>query len=222
MQTTVRFAIRIAVVGLLLAGCAPTEAQIEKALQETSQVEHAIQAALAGTHAALLALTPSEPPIPPTSTNTATPETTSTSPAPPGQAYVPDLVGLNIEDAKATCSAADLPYYWVELINKDVPEWSVFAQTPGPGGLVRLDAKQSRDKLKLLMSVYRFTDTPIPPPKEGGASTGDPCGGLTYEGICDGNVAWWCDNSQIWYWDCASCGGVCGWDPYVGNTCFCP
>jgi len=135
MQKRVARLIGIAVAALLLAGCAPSEAQIQKALQDTQQVGEAIAQAIAATQAAALALTPSDTPIPPTSTNTATPEVTSTSPAPPGQAYVPDMVGLNIEDAKATCSAAELPFYWAEFINKDVPEWSVFAQTPGPGGL---------------------------------------------------------------------------------------
>lgn len=227
MQNWARLTIGIAVAALLLLGCTLNEAAIRKAVEETQQVQkagEAIAEAIAGTQAALLALTPSEPPVPPTSTNTVTPEITSTSPAPSGQAYVPDLVGLNIEDAKATCSAAELPFYWVEFINKDVPEWSVFAQTPGPGGLVKLDAKQAKDKLKLLMSVYMFTPTADLTGRDTGESTGDPCGGLTYEGICDGNVAWWCDGGVIWYWECSGAcgGGYCGWDPSVGNTCFCP
>lgn len=220
MLTPTRHLIGIAVAALLLVGCTLNEAQIAKAVQETQEAAQTIAEAIEGTQAALIALTPTEPPVPPTSTNTATPDVTSTSAPPPGQAYVPDLVGLNIEDAKATCSAADLPYYWVALINKDVPEWSVFAQTPAPGSLIKLDADRNSDKLKLLEAVYKYTPVPDKP----GHSTGDACGGLTFEGICDGNIAYWCQDGEIWYWNCpAYCpGGFCGWDPAVGNTCFCP
>ena len=205
----------------LLTGCTSSEEQIRKAIQQTQDVKQGIENAIAATHRA------EAPQIPPTSTitltptNTSTAEATNTATPPLGKAYVPDLVGVNIEDAKATCSAASLPFFWVELINKDVPEWSVFAQTPAAGGLIDLNAKQSNKKLKLLMSVYKFTETPKPQPKRG-SSTSDPCGGLTYEGICQGNVAYWCENNQVWYWNCGSCGGTCGYDPGVGNTCFCP
>jgi hypothetical protein len=222
MQTLARHTIGIAVAALLLVGCAPSEAQIQTALQDTQQVEEAIAQAIAATQAAALALIPSDTPIPPTSTDTPTPEVTSTGTPPPGQAYVPDLVGLNIEDAKATCSAADLPFYWVVLINKDVPQFSVYAQTPGPGSLISLDANRNKDRLKLLEGVHEYTPTP-PPAKKAGSTSGDPCGGIDYAGICSGNTALWCDGGQLWYWDCAAyCGGYCGWDPAQGNTCFCP
>jgi len=90
--------------------------------------------------------------------------------------------------------------------------------------LVKLDAKQSKDKLKLLMSVYQFTPTPDISGNYGGESTGDPCGGITYAGFCDGNVIYWCEGGQLWYADCAAyCGGFCGWDPSSnGNVCYCP
>jgi V8-like Glu-specific endopeptidase len=39
----------------------------------------------------------------------------------------------------------------------------------------------------------------------------DPCGGLTYEGACDGDVAQWCGEEEVRTRDCATNGQTCGW-----------
>ena len=49
-------------------------------------------------------------------------------------------------------------------------------------------------------------------PGAGGSGGGDECGGVTYEGFCDGDVAVWCENGQILWEEC----NVCGYDPQYG------
>jgi len=44
-------------------------------------------------------------------------------------------------------------------------------------------------------------------------SDDDPCGGLDWEGECDGNTVRWCDQGQIYEHSCPS-GDTCGWDDY--------
>lgn len=39
----------------------------------------------------------------------------------------------------------------------------------------------------------------------------DPCQGITYEGICDGDVVVWCEEGELWAIDCAP--AACGWNP---------
>ena len=41
---------------------------------------------------------------------------------------------------------------------------------------------------------------------------GDPCGGITYEGFCDGDVVVWCESGQVFWEFC----DVCGYDPQFG------
>jgi agmatine deiminase len=40
----------------------------------------------------------------------------------------------------------------------------------------------------------------------------DPCGGVTYEGCCDGEVLYYCENNQLVTIDCTQ-GPSCGWQP---------
>lgn len=52
--------------------------------------------------------------------------------------------------------------------------------------------------------------------------TGGDCGGLTYDGRCDGSVATWCDEGQKKSKDCAASEKTCGIDPAnptIGFTC---
>ncbi len=39
------------------------------------------------------------------------------------------------------------------------------------------------------------------------------CGGITFEGCCDGSITWWCQDGQLQQHDCATDGsaGLCGW-----------
>lgn len=57
-----------------------------------------------------------------------------------------------------------------------------------------------------------------PPPAQPPAN--DPCGGLTYQGECQGAVARWCENGKIKSNDCAREGKACGWvDDSTGFYC---
>jgi hypothetical protein len=52
------------------------------------------------------------------------------------------------------------------------------------------------------------------------APAGDPCGGLTYQGECDGSIVRWCENG-LRDKDCAAQGKVCGWQSdAVGYNCL--
>ena len=55
-------------------------------------------------------------------------------------------------------------------------------------------------------------------PGAGGAGgAGGNCGGVTYEGDCQGNVVEWCDgNGALQQLDCAPSGTTCGWDQAAG------
>jgi hypothetical protein len=44
----------------------------------------------------------------------------------------------------------------------------------------------------------------------GFACIDDPCGGLSFQGECDGDVARWCENGEVKQVDCAAEGGRCG------------
>lgn len=46
------------------------------------------------------------------------------------------------------------------------------------------------------------------------ADPGDACGGITYEGTCDGDVAVWCEDGELWGYACEP--GACGLDPSSG------
>ncbi len=48
-----------------------------------------------------------------------------------------------------------------------------------------------------------------------------PCGGLSYEGICDGDTARWCDQGEVRQRRCARWEMTCGWvDDDTGNYCM--
>jgi len=158
-----------------------------------------------------------------TPTSTSTPAPTLTPTPPPGMAYVPNLVGMALSEAEDLL-AEELPggnhwrYFWVATINLDVPEWQVIEQSPDPGTLITL----REDRIRMYVAVHEYTPTPRPAPRAG-APSGDPCGGVTYQGYCDGNVLVWCENGQLWIYDCGNCGGICGYqDPVIGCVCYCP
>ena len=49
----------------------------------------------------------------------------------------------------------------------------------------------------------------------------DPCNGYTFTGVCEGNVAKWCDNGAVYERDCALEGKVCGFSESTnGNYCL--
>lgn len=59
------------------------------------------------------------------------------------------------------------------------------------------------------------TQPPAPPPPE------DPCRGVDFLGLCDGNVAVWCENGQLWAIDCAAEGAFCAYiDDQIGFFCL--
>lgn len=56
---------------------------------------------------------------------------------------------------------------------------------------------------------------PEPPPP-----SGDACGGIGWEGVCDGNTAVWCQDGQLVQFNCESQGQVCGDAGDLGNYCI--
>jgi V8-like Glu-specific endopeptidase len=46
-----------------------------------------------------------------------------------------------------------------------------------------------------------------------------PCGDETWEGRCDGEVAIWCEDDEVFYHDCASFGWLCGINPDGLHRC---
>lgn len=44
------------------------------------------------------------------------------------------------------------------------------------------------------------------------APAADPCGGVTYEGQCNGSTVQWCENNQLNELSCSASGRTCGWD----------
>jgi N-acetylmuramoyl-L-alanine amidase len=49
----------------------------------------------------------------------------------------------------------------------------------------------------------------------------DPCAGLDYYGVCDGETLVWCDGGALYSVDCGVDGDVCGWqDDVIGNNCL--
>lgn len=55
----------------------------------------------------------------------------------------------------------------------------------------------------------------------GGSAAGDACGGLTFQGICEGDLLKWCEGGGIRSFDCSATGKVCGWESdSVGNNCL--
>jgi hypothetical protein len=54
------------------------------------------------------------------------------------------------------------------------------------------------------------------PGSDPGSGGGDVCGGVTYEGDCQGDVVEWCDGSGVQQIDCAQSGMTCGWNDSAG------
>lgn len=46
------------------------------------------------------------------------------------------------------------------------------------------------------------------------------CAGLTYEGMCTGNLVQWCEEGEVIQIDCTDLGMVCGWDEEKGYSCL--
>ena len=54
----------------------------------------------------------------------------------------------------------------------------------------------------------------------GGGGAGGPCGDLTYQGKCEGQVLSWCERKMIKTADCAAMGQTCAWvDDTIGYDC---
>ena len=205
----------------LCTGCGASESAVATAVAETERARALKALALTATAAAQATDTPS-----PTATSTMTPTATDTpqpSPTPtppPGMAYVPDLIGLDLPDAEEILNELGCRWFYVAVINTEVPEWQVVDQEPEPGSLIDLDD----DRIRIFVAVAEYTPTPRPVPAPRAPEPApNPCGDITYEGVCIDNVCYWCEDSQLWYMDCSSCGGYCGWsDTYNYFTCFCP
>jgi len=72
-----------------------------------------------------------------------------------------------------------------------------------------------RDWLTRLDTLADWVDDVV---VDGGMADG--CGGLTYEGRCDGSVVQWCEGDQVLSYDCAYDGQTCGWvDSQAGYFC---
>lgn len=55
------------------------------------------------------------------------------------------------------------------------------------------------------------------------AAPTNPCGNVTYQGICSGTTLTWCEGGALKSVNCSSTGKVCGWqDNTVGNNCLAP
>lgn len=61
---------------------------------------------------------------------------------------------------------------------------------------------------------------PQPPAGPPAEEPADPCGGVTYQGHCEGDIAVWCDGQQVHRDDCAANGLTCGFiDDQTGYYC---
>ena len=97
-----------------------------------------------------------------TPTSTSTPAPTLTPTPPPGMAYVPDFIGMDLPDAEAIVIELGFRWFYVAVVNRDVPEWQVFEQSPDPGSLIDLD----EERVRLFVAVDHFTPTPTEKPPE--------------------------------------------------------
>jgi len=200
---------------VFLCACAPSDEAIATALAETAEAG-ALQALIVTlTQQAMATDTPvptqTETPLP---TETPTALVTATREAPIGSYYVPDFIGMDYWEARELLEESDARWYYVELINKNYPDYQIFIQEPDPGSLIVINDR----KVKIVVAREKMTPTPEPPERKK-KSSGDPCEGLTFAGTCIDNVCYWCENGEIWYWDCGS--GTCAWDDGYGYyTCF--
>jgi len=219
MRPILKFAL-LALFLVSITACGSSEEAVATAIAKTAEGQ-AMQALVQTATAAALA---TDTPIP-SATSTLTPTVTDTPaptavPVPPaGMAYVPDFIGMELSEAEEFLEDNDFRYIYVALINRDVPQWTIYEQEPAPGTLINLHD----DRIRIVVAVYEFTPTPRPEPRAG-SSSGNACGDVTYVGYCDGVYCIWCEDNQLWYIDCYSaCGGTCGWDPVGGiYNCFCP
>jgi hypothetical protein len=216
-----RLGILLALVVTLISSCrflvVASEEQIATAIAETNQAEEISAFYDARTQEALATETPvptsTDTPIP---SDTPLPTSTFTPEAPAGMAYLPDLVGMPYVEASEILIDLDSEkWYYVAVINRQVDEWTVIDQEPEPGTLFDL----GDDRVKIIVAVYKFT--PTPQIDKGGKQSSDPCGGITYAGICQSNVVYWCQNNVLYYYDCSWCGGVCAWNDAIGFYCTC-
>ena len=46
------------------------------------------------------------------------------------------------------------------------------------------------------------------------------CAGLTYEGMCTGNLVQWCEEGEVIQIDCTDLGMICAWDDEKGYSCL--
>jgi hypothetical protein len=47
-----------------------------------------------------------------------------------------------------------------------------------------------------------------------------PCGDITFEGECDGDVLTWCQNDQLLTFDCSNIDRSCAFTEAAGNDCI--
>ena len=193
-----------------------SEEQIAIAIAETQQMEEIRSLMGILTEEAKATDTPEVPTDTPIPSDTPEPSLTPTFPPPEGMAYVPDFIGMQWVEVEKIFKELGLKKgYYVAAVKWDVDEWSVFLQEPEPGILVDIED----DRVKVVVAVKEFT--PTPERSRSGSQSSDPCGGISYAGVCQGNVVYWCEDSILWYYDCSGCGGVCAWDDGIGFYCTC-
>jgi hypothetical protein len=123
---------------------------------------------------------------------------------------------MDIAEAERLLEQLDFRYLWVTLINREVPEWQVYEQSPDPGTLIDLGA----DRIRLCVAVYVFTPTA---PSQGGGN----CGSVTAVGTCLANVAYWCEGTTLRIHDCENAcdygDGICmAPHPFMTHAeCYC-
>ena len=199
----------LALVVLLCSACGMSESDVATAIAETEQA-HAVEALIQTATAQALA------------TDTRIPSSTvavvSTLTPPPGSAYVPDFLGMDLSEAERVLTELDFRYIWVAMINRDVPEWQVCEQSPDPGSLIGLN----EDRVRLSVAVYRFTPTS---PGGGGGGGGVSCG-LAESAVCASNrLLSYCEGATVLFRDCATyCApdsGFCFPDSSGPDWCYC-
>ncbi len=199
----------LVLVVLLCSACGASESDIATAIAGTEQA-HEVEALIqTATAAAMATDTPAPSP---------TVEVASTLTPPPGSAYVPDFLGMDLAEAERILTELDFRYIWVAMIKRDVPEWQVCEQSPDPGSLI----DPGEERVRIVVAVYRFTPTS---PGGGGGGGGVSCG-LAESAVCASNsLLSYCEGATVLFRDCVDfCSpdsGFCYPDSSGPDWCYC-
>lgn len=203
-------------VALLLCGCGTSEEAIQTSVAQTEEYQTLLDLAASATAAAAATDTP----VPtdteiPTETSSPTPEVTDT--LEPGKAFVPDVIGMVVDDAMQTLEDEGMDGYWVAVVDPTYDDGTVYEQEPVAGEIITVEEEQ----VKLLVAFKEGTPT-ASAAFRGGNPTNKPCGGVGEKGKCVGNVCTYCVFGFLWEWDCSTCGGTCVFSDTLDlYTCDC-